>query len=77
MADSGESLRCGSMDQHARTRAATARTLASRELPRRLEAGMPGAFGERALRNRRLAWGLLAEPVDPLADAEPLAFREA
>jgi hypothetical protein len=39
--------------------------------------GHAGRFAERALRNRRLAWALLAEPVDPLVDAERLAFREA
>jgi AcrR family transcriptional regulator len=33
-------------------------------------------FAERALRSRRLAWALLAEPVDPLVDAERLAYRE-
>lgn len=33
-------------------------------------------FAERALRNPRLAWALLAEPVDPLVDAERLAYRE-
>lgn len=33
------------------------------------------AFAERALRNRRLAWALLAEPVDPLVDAERIAYR--
>jgi AcrR family transcriptional regulator len=33
-------------------------------------------FAERALRNRRLAWALLAEPVDPLVDAERLAYRQ-
>ena len=33
-------------------------------------------FSERALRRRRLAWALLAEPVDPLVDAERLAYRE-
>ena len=33
-------------------------------------------FARRALRNRRLAWALLAEPVDPLVDAERLAYRE-
>jgi AcrR family transcriptional regulator len=33
-------------------------------------------FAERALRGRRLAWALLAEPVDPLVDAERLAYRE-
>jgi AcrR family transcriptional regulator len=32
-------------------------------------------FAERALRNPRLAWALLAEPVDPLVDAERLAYR--
>jgi AcrR family transcriptional regulator len=35
-----------------------------------------GTFAERALRNPRLAWALLAEPVDPLVDAERLAYRE-
>jgi AcrR family transcriptional regulator len=35
-----------------------------------------GTFAERALRNRRLAWALIAEPVDPLVDAERLAYRE-
>lgn len=34
-------------------------------------------FAERALRNRRLAWALLAEPVDPAVDAERLAYRRA
>ena len=33
-------------------------------------------FADRALRNPRLAWALLAEPVDPLVDAERLAYRE-
>jgi AcrR family transcriptional regulator len=33
------------------------------------------AFAERALRNPRLAWALIAEPVDPLVDAERLAYR--
>jgi AcrR family transcriptional regulator len=33
-------------------------------------------FAERALQNPRLAWALLAEPVDPLVDAERLAYRE-
>jgi AcrR family transcriptional regulator len=28
------------------------------------------------LRNPRLAWALIAEPVDPLVDAERLAYRE-
>lgn len=34
-------------------------------------------FAERALRGRRLAWALLAEPVDPGVEAERLAFRRA
>jgi len=34
-----------------------------------------GTFAERALRNPRLAWALIAEPVDPLVDAERLAYR--
>jgi AcrR family transcriptional regulator len=33
-------------------------------------------FAERALRNPRLAWALIAEPVDPRVDAERLAYRE-
>jgi AcrR family transcriptional regulator len=32
-------------------------------------------FARRALRNRRQAWALLAEPVDPLVDVERLAYR--
>ncbi len=32
-------------------------------------------FARRALRRPRLAWALLAEPVDPLVDAERLAYR--
>ena len=32
-------------------------------------------FAERALRRPRLAWALLAEPVDPAVDAERLAYR--
>jgi hypothetical protein len=33
-------------------------------------------FARRAFQNRPLAWALLAEPVDPLVDAERLAYRE-
>ena len=33
-------------------------------------------FAERALRRPRRAWALIAEPVDPLVDAERLAYRE-
>jgi AcrR family transcriptional regulator len=34
-------------------------------------------FAKRALRGRRLAWALLAEPVDPAVEAERLQFRRA
>src|SRR4051794_39676259 len=34
-------------------------------------------FARRALRGRRLAWALLAEPVDPAVEAERLTFRRA
>ena len=34
-------------------------------------------FAERALRGRRLAYALIAEPVDPLVDEERLRFRHA
>ncbi|HMJ36130.1 MAG TPA: TetR/AcrR family transcriptional regulator [Baekduia sp.] len=34
-------------------------------------------FACRALQGRRLAWALLAEPVDPAVEAERLAFRRA
>jgi AcrR family transcriptional regulator len=33
-------------------------------------------FASRALRRPRLAWALIAEPVDPRVDAERLAYRE-
>jgi AcrR family transcriptional regulator len=33
-------------------------------------------FARRALRNPRLAWALIAEPVDPRVDAERLVYRE-
>jgi AcrR family transcriptional regulator len=34
-------------------------------------------FAHRALRGRRLAWALLAEPVDPAVEAERLHFRHS
>jgi AcrR family transcriptional regulator len=34
-------------------------------------------FARRALRGRRLAWALIAEPVDPAVEAERLTFRRA
>jgi AcrR family transcriptional regulator len=34
-------------------------------------------FARRALQGRRLAWALIAEPVDPAVEAERLIFRRA
>jgi AcrR family transcriptional regulator len=34
-------------------------------------------FATRAIRGRRLAWALLAEPVDPAVEAERLTYRRA
>src|SRR6478735_168435 len=34
-------------------------------------------FARRALRGRRLAWALIAEPVDPAVEVERLVFRRA
>lgn len=34
-------------------------------------------FARRALKGRRLAWALIAEPVDPQVEAERLVFRRA
>jgi AcrR family transcriptional regulator len=42
----------------------------------RLEA-VVATYARRALRNRRLAWALVYEPVDPLVDAERLAHRRS
>jgi AcrR family transcriptional regulator len=40
----------------------------------RLEA-VVAAYARRALHNRRLAWALVYEPVDPIVDAERLVYR--
>jgi AcrR family transcriptional regulator len=40
-------------------------------------AGAAETFARRALRGRRLAWALLAEPVDPAVEVERLVFRRA
>jgi AcrR family transcriptional regulator len=42
----------------------------------RVAAGIE-VFARRALRGRRLAWALLAEPVDPAVEAERLHFRHS
>lgn len=44
--------------------------------PERIAAGVE-TFARRALRARRLAWALLAEPVDPAVEAERLNFRRS
>jgi AcrR family transcriptional regulator len=48
--------------------------LADADAAERLE-GVLGTFAERALRNPRQAWALIAEPVDPRVDAERIAYR--
>jgi AcrR family transcriptional regulator len=42
----------------------------------RLEAAV-ATYARRALHNRRLAWALVYEPVDPLVDAERLVYRRS
>jgi AcrR family transcriptional regulator len=42
----------------------------------RLEA-VVATYARRALHNRRLAWALVHEPVDPLVDAERLLYRRS
>jgi AcrR family transcriptional regulator len=44
--------------------------------PQRIAAAVE-TFARRALQGRRLAWALLAEPVDPAVEAERLQFRRA
>ncbi len=55
---------------------AAAGAAGGRTAPQRIEAAVR-AFAERALAGRRLAWALLAEPVDPAVEAERLHFRGA
>jgi AcrR family transcriptional regulator len=55
-------------------RAAAASMPAGAGAVERLEAVL-ATFAKRALRNPRLAWALIAEPVDRLVDAERLAYR--
>ena len=47
---------------------------ATQSFAERLEA-VVAAYARRALRNRRLAWALVYEPVDPIVDAERLVYR--
>ncbi len=54
---------------------AAAAAIPSGAAAQRLETVL-ATFARRALGNPRLAWALIAEPVEPLVDAERLAYRE-
>jgi AcrR family transcriptional regulator len=56
---------------------AVARAAAREATPPAQIAAAVETFARRALRGRRLAWALLAEPVDPAVEAERLVFRQA
>jgi AcrR family transcriptional regulator len=63
-------------DRELEAMGAAAREMAAASSPvDRLETVLV-TFAQRALRRPRLAWALIAEPVDPLVDAERLAYRE-
>jgi AcrR family transcriptional regulator len=55
---------------------AAAAESSSASAPERIAAGVE-SFARRALRGRRMAYALLAEPVDPAVEAERLVFRRA
>jgi AcrR family transcriptional regulator len=61
-------------DSARRDLAAVDEAAASGGCVERLEAAV-ASHARRVLRRRRLAWALLHEPVDPLVDAERLAYR--
>jgi AcrR family transcriptional regulator len=61
------------MEVDARARDGATRYMSAAE---RIAVGIE-AFARRALRGRRLAWALLAEPVDPAVEAERLHFRHS
>jgi len=56
--------------------AAAGEAASGRSAADRIEAVI-ATFAQRALRRPRLAWALIAEPVDPLVDVERLAYRRA
>jgi AcrR family transcriptional regulator len=70
-----EVFRRGSQREVDAMRAAAAATEGA-SAAERIAAGND-AFVRRALAGRRLAWALLAEPVDPAIEAERLTFRES
>jgi len=62
--------------QHEVDAVAAATAAAPATAPDRIAAAVD-TFARRALRGRRLAWALLAEPIDPAVEAERLQFRRA
>jgi AcrR family transcriptional regulator len=56
--------------------AVTQATAATGSAPERIAAAVE-TFARRALQGRRLAWALIAEPVDPAVEAARLEFRRA
>jgi AcrR family transcriptional regulator len=62
--------------QHEVDAVAAATAAADATAPDRIAAAVD-TFARRALRGRRLAWALLAEPIDPAVEAERLQFRRA
>jgi AcrR family transcriptional regulator len=62
------------MEVGARARDSATRSM--KPAAERIAAGIE-AFARRALRGKRLAWALLAEPVDPAVEAERLEFRHS
>jgi AcrR family transcriptional regulator len=60
----------------ARARGSATRLVEPGPVEERIAAGVE-IFARRALRGRRLAWALLAEPVDPAVEAERLHFRHS
>jgi AcrR family transcriptional regulator len=62
--------------QHEVDATAAAAGDASRPAAERI-ADAVSTFARRALRGRRLAWALIAEPVDPAVEAERLVYRRA
>lgn len=57
--------------------AAVTEAVALADTPERRVAAVVETFASRALRAPRLAYALLAEPADPVVDAERLVFRRA
>ena len=55
---------------------ACARRAAQQGTARERLAGVVETFARRALKGPRLAWALLAEPVDPAIEAERLRYRQ-